>query len=171
MWEWGIFLSVRNYSERRFGEPNAQEKSRTRLGMELPQAGDSPVQLTQGVSRWRLDPLRLLRLSGRLANRSCRSCILGELRSLADVPRPDISARPARPAARVRSVRCSDNYRIKNSATTANCGNCEGRGECLHVPTRRTCAGRRWRTAGRGGQGTTLRRDVRCGWPDAARRD
>ena len=114
-----LLLEARGFSEKRFGELQAQEWSFVRAGMELDKEQDSPVALARKDFTKNLK--LLLTFPALRAGRKellsidyikLRQCKSGELRSIATVSRPDICARLARIASRINAPCGSDAYRI-----------------------------------------------------------
>ena len=121
----GALERTRHFLEQRFGELKFQETQFVHVGMELSQAADCSVLLTQEEFTRQLSPLAT---STDLWNRRqrpltdgeilARQCKLGELCWLATVSRPDICARLAQIASRVNELKGSDIYRINDLIKT-----------------------------------------------------
>ena len=116
----------RGFSEQRFGGMKLRENSFVHVGMEVEQADNFSVTLTQAHLTRNLQPLgtspELRAARQKLPSPEdvkLRQCKLGEPCWLATVSRPDICARLARIASRINSLQGAAVYRIRDLVKTA----------------------------------------------------
>ena len=120
-----VLPKIRDFPERRFGGLKLQESSFAHVSMELVQAADFPVTLTQGEIAQSLKPFptspqfwSARQTMSSLEDMKLRQCKLGELHWLATVSRPDICTRSTHIASEVTSSQGSDVYRINDLVET-----------------------------------------------------